>query len=199
MELLLQTALLTIVAGVGLVLGCNCVRGRRGGQRPTNPFEVGGLAGWCVPVVKLLHSCEVAVCGGTAAAAGGRRLGGGGRAPVGFVFRLLNRADRCSLWLCGRHLVPVQTDEFGRLAASLHKLADNDNTAAAVRLYLQELDRRPMSATGRLTVQHWVMRMLSTRQHVVEYVKANPRIQKVLSHLPHPSRSSHFRLLVSGS
>ena len=78
-----------LATGVVVALSCYFVvqKFRRvDAEKLINPFEVGGIAACFIPVVRLLHSAEVAVFG--------HHTDGQGTAPVGCVFRALNCLDR---------------------------------------------------------------------------------------------------------
>ena len=137
-----------------------------------NPFAAGGFGEYAVPVVRLLHRLQgqpVPSTNGAAVTA----------APVGWVFRVLNFVDNWLYWCTSLRLVPVRRAEIQALADSLARAGEGDSTPKAVHLFLNELTREPISATGRLAVQQWITGILHVRRHVQNYVERHPEIHDV--------------------
>ena len=142
-----------------------------------NPYALGGFATMLIPLVRLLHRVQ----GRPKVEFAGKR---GTRAPVGWVFELLNAADQLAYRLTSHRIVPVREAQLVALADSLEKVDENDNTAHGMRLFLAELNREPVSATGRIVIQQWLTGLLHVRHHVQAYVRSHPEIHAIKIEAP---------------
>ncbi|KAJ1629046.1 hypothetical protein T492DRAFT_1013827 [Pavlovales sp. CCMP2436] len=101
-------------------------------------------------------------------------------APLGWIFRVLNKVDWALYSLTGLRIVNMQRKDFLAKCAVLdkpaYKLCEGDNSAEGFRLMLDACEADHISATGRMMLNQLMNGWIDTRVAIDNYCRNHPDV-----------------------